>query len=203
MKTRVAARPPGRDFPVMVPEFGGCSRKVRLPVAARPDHEVVGPPTFCCFLWRILDGEMCHACTGFAGQACERLATLSSSSSFRKHAAFVSAAPTRRWHACPETVQAWHTSLRRSRLCVNEPHQASSSNPAALAPKTRGKTGLLRRFFCGGIAKAGGMQYDSAAGGSRAEVVATSKRVNVANRRGSGPPASPEGGWPRIWRRTC
>jgi hypothetical protein len=76
MKTLVAARPPGRDFPAKVPGAGGCSRKARLPVAARPDHKVVGPPTFSRFFWKIVSSAKCHACTGFAGQACERPATL-------------------------------------------------------------------------------------------------------------------------------
>jgi hypothetical protein len=35
----------GRDLSQEGPVSGGCSRKVWLPVAARPDHEVVGPPT--------------------------------------------------------------------------------------------------------------------------------------------------------------
>ena len=35
-----------RGFPAAGAFFGGWSRKVWLPVAARPDHEVVGPPPF-------------------------------------------------------------------------------------------------------------------------------------------------------------
>jgi hypothetical protein len=36
------------DFPEKVPIFCGCSPKVLPPVAARPDHTVVGPPLFFC-----------------------------------------------------------------------------------------------------------------------------------------------------------
>ena len=50
-----ATRPPGETFPQHVPVSGGCSRKVLLPVAARPDHKVVGPPAFFRVLWKIVN----------------------------------------------------------------------------------------------------------------------------------------------------
>ena len=34
----------GSDFVEKVAVFGGWLRKAQLPVAARPDHQVVGPP---------------------------------------------------------------------------------------------------------------------------------------------------------------
>jgi hypothetical protein len=39
------------------PAFGGCSRKVLLPVAARPDHKVVGPPLLCLVLQSVVGGD--------------------------------------------------------------------------------------------------------------------------------------------------
>ena len=53
--TLFATRPPGETFPQHVPVSGGCSRKVLLPVAARPDHKVVGPPAFFRVLWKIVN----------------------------------------------------------------------------------------------------------------------------------------------------
>jgi hypothetical protein len=40
--------------------FGGWARKARLPVAARPDHKVVGPPSGSRAFWKIVNGVPSH-----------------------------------------------------------------------------------------------------------------------------------------------
>jgi hypothetical protein len=46
--------------------FGGCLRRVWLPVAARPDHKVIGPPLLSLVLQPVVGGAAWRE-VGFAG----------------------------------------------------------------------------------------------------------------------------------------